>query len=226
MAPSVRSSRTHPSFGSLDWARSVKKHLEQSFAEEIAPMTLLDAAVQHYPGDSFVQSLNHTPLRVLGPLMASRVPEMLSMALLSQEVAPRVGRLAAQGEEASTSNLSVGYGMRDGGLFGIEIRLQNPTVSALLRARNLAAQHGAHGASIGIVRQLKTHAGPHPASIGNDPLTLGSSVGMSQGYAGTLGGFARDAEGRVRHLVLQPHTGTKRSRTARRSGVPPVARRR
>ncbi len=194
----VRGNRSLAPPGTLDWARAVKNQLERGFVRDVAPMTLLDSAVQHYPEDPFVQRLNHAPLRLLTPLMACPAPDALGAISLAQMVAG-AERIAAQGEAASASTLAVGYGMREDDSFGIEIRLQNPSVSALLRARNLAALHGLDQGSIGIVRQLTTHAaaGPHPAAVQNDPLTLGSSVGVDEGYAGTLGGFARDADGQV-----------------------------
>jgi hypothetical protein len=196
-APSIRGNRSVAVPRTLDWARSVKNQLERGFTTDIAPITLLDSAIEHYPEDPFIQRLNHAPLRLLGPLMACNASEGIRTTPFARLV-EGAERIAAQGEAASASKLAVGYGMREDESFGIEIRLQNPTVSALLRARNLVAHHGLDGASIGIVRQLTTHAdGPHPASVQNDPLTLGSSVGVADGYAGTLGGFARNAGGQV-----------------------------
>ncbi len=184
------------SAGSLDWAASVKRDMETLFSEPAPPLAVLESAVERSPQDRFLQSLTHIPLRSLGPVMSARSPDLLRFATLSQAFEQGTANVAAHGDNAPAPSLSVGYARQADGGFDVQIRLQHPTVSALLHAKELAAQYGVAG-SVGIVRRLTTHAGAYPGALGNDPLTLGSSVGVRGGYAGTLGGFAKDAEGRA-----------------------------
>jgi hypothetical protein len=198
--------------GSLDWAAGVKREMETIFNAPAPPLAVLQSAVDRSPEDQFLRSLTHMPLRSLGPVMGARSPDLLRSAALSQAIEQGAAKVAVQGDDAPTPNLSVGYKMQPDGGYNVQIRLQHPTVSALLQAKDLAAQYGVAG-TVGIVRKLATHAGPYPGALGNNPLTLGSSVGVQGGYAGTLGAFAKDAEGRpgilsCSHILARGGAGT------------------
>src|SRR5262249_23072575 len=79
------------------------------------------------------------------------------------------------------------------GGYELEVRLQNPDVHSLFFARQLVAERADIPARIGVLRNLVAHAA-HPAALNNNPLTLGSSIGLANGGAGTLGAFVRQGD--------------------------------
>jgi hypothetical protein len=195
----ARRSGAPPSTGprSLEWAVNVKSRLEAAFDERAAPILVLETGAARFPEDRFLHSLMDTPLRDLGRLMATQEPDIVEFAANALPFARPASDIAAHGDEGSVTNVSVGYTPQEDGAFGIEIRLQNPTISAVLQVKEMAARYGADAASIGIVRQLMTHAGPPVSAPGTPSLTLGCSVGVAGGPSGTLGGFVRDAQGQA-----------------------------
>jgi hypothetical protein len=197
--------------------RSVKQQLELSFLEQDPPLVLLETAVMQSPQDRFLRSLMDTPVRELGSMLGATAPDLLRLATRSEPLEQGVPRVVAQSADGPAPSLAVGYAMRSGGMFEIELRLQNATVSALLRAKELARRHGMRSDSVGIVRKLVTHSAPDPGALGNDPLTLGSSVGVVGGLAGTVGGFVRYANGArgvlsCSHVIARAGAGTKGDR--------------
>ncbi len=196
MAQSLTMGDRTPSEGSLEWATAIKQRMEAMFAEAGAPIDTLQEAVERAPDDAFLRSLANLPLRHLPPVMAARAEQVLPVASLSKPLTELPSLLTVHGSDMTSPTLSVGYAMRENGLFEVGVRLQNPDLHAWLVAREVAGRLGV-SQRIGILRDLTTHASAYPGALGCDPLTLGSSIGISGGDAGSLGCFARDSDGRI-----------------------------
>lgn len=181
--------------GTLEAAESLKHSLEAAFQQPESTLRLIEHTRFLAPEDQFARGLSSTPIRELGVLLESTAPPFVSAAALAVPL-PRITRRIIAQAEGPTPRLTVGYGATQAGSWRVEMRVQHPTVAAVLRARNLALEAGLSLRSLGILREITTHSGPHPASLDNNPLTIGSSVGIAGGGAGTLGAFLRDEAGR------------------------------
>lgn len=172
-------------------AQAMKSSLETDFADDIAPMIVLDAFSDHRPDNRFAQSLQDVPLRHLGSLMAAQDDGLLRLAMRGQPLRGSISAIRAQAAPGAVPRMSIGYRLAENDDFALEVRLQHADPKSLMRAKTLVQERVGAEVPVGLVSKVMAHAGIFPGALNNNPLTIGSSVAHVDGGAGTLGLFVQ-----------------------------------
>ncbi len=173
--------------------QALKHELETAFEQTIPPVVLLETCASSHPENAFLRSLRDLPVRQIDRVMAIQNATVLGQAIRGRALAAGATAILAHAEDRPLPRMAVGYALSEKGKYELEVRLQNPDVQSFLFARQLVAERSDVPARVGVLRNLVAHAA-HPAALNNKPLTLGSSVGLAKGGAGSLGGFVRQGE--------------------------------
>lgn len=208
-APAIGAGTVPPAH-SLDWAELTKQSLEAAPPDLPPPLVQLEQASRWLPEDPALQMLRHTRLGDLERLMQSQLPAIVDLAALAQPAGSfplhNFSRgIAMQEDQAATPVIAAGYHRNADGQYQLAVRLQNPSLGTVLRAREILARHNAAGASLGILRDMAMLLAADPRALYQQPLAMGASIGLAGAGAGSLGAFVTSRNGQEPALLSCSH---------------------